>query len=118
MEIPILPDAMAALLAIPEDRRKGPVLPEVAACYRRNHVYPCKEASRIFRQAKVFNTDAGRASFHSYRTTWQTLNDAAGTSRVIARAVLGHTGAAISDTYSRTDAERARKAVGKAIPRL
>lgn len=72
----------------------------------------------IFRQAKVFDTTDGRAGFHSLRTTWQTLNDAAGTSRVISRAVLGHTGAAMSDTYSRMDVEKARAAVERAIPRV
>lgn len=62
------------------------------------------------------DTKQGRASFHSFRTTFQSLNDDAGTSRVHIRGILGHVSTSMSDTYSRLEVERARKSVAAALP--
>jgi len=110
---PILPD-VAALL--PKAKRKGFVMPAVAADYQSQTIGG--KLAKLFDLAKVKDTTAGRASFHSLRVTWMTLNDEAGTSRIVSRAILGHQGAAMSDHYSRADASKARDAVEKAIPRI
>lgn len=71
---------------------------------------------RIWTAAKVLDDERGTASFHSLRVTFQSLNDAAGTSRVFTRSVTGHSDSKMSDTYSRTDVEKVRTAVAKELP--
>ena len=46
------------------------------------------------------------------------MNDEAGTHRAISRAVLGHSGPAMSDTYSHIDTTVARRAMEKALKPL
>lgn len=118
LAIPILPELMSTLVLTDPGQRAGPVLPGIAALYNRDRATVVKRIKKIFVQANVHDSGDGTSGFHSLRTTWQTLNDIAGTSRVIARSVLGHKSASMSDTYSRMDAGAARKAVEKAIPRV
>lgn len=115
---PILPDLMKWLLRIPESKRTGYVLPETAWQYKTDRTKINKALIALFHTADVWDTDEGKASFHSLRATWQTRNDEAGTSRVVARAVLGHSSSVMSDTYSKLDVLTARKQIEKAMPNV
>ena len=94
------------------------VFPTWAATYMRRRDFATLRLRRIFRRAGVKDTQDGKASFHSFRTTWQTQADEALVSRVISRKVLGHSSMSMSDTYSRLDVEVAREAVQKAVKPL
>lgn len=94
------------------------VLPTLMTAYTTREQTIIDRISRIFEKAKVFDSDDGKASFHSLRVTFQSLNDNAGTSRVITRSITGHSSARMSDHYSRLDVDRAREALEKAIPAL
>lgn len=89
----------------------GPVMPGLAARYRSDPTSLPKLFAEVLKSAKI-----EAASFHCFRVTWQTLQDEGGTSRVFARAVLGHSSPSMSDTYSRAEVERMRDSVLSAIP--
>lgn len=118
LEIPVVPPLSGLLSAIPAACRRGPVLPELSALYDRDASAVSKRIAALFSAAGVGDTDAGRASFHSFRATYQTLMDNAGVARQVTRSVTGHTGPAMSDTYSRIAVEVVRRAVEGAIPDL
>lgn len=115
VRIPIVTALAGILQETPTSQRIGPVLPATARRYRTDPSHGPKVLRGIFAIAGVKDTKEGKASFHSLRVTWQSMADDAGVSRVIARSVLGHSGAAMSDTYSRLDLDRARAQVEKAI---
>lgn len=95
---------------------RGPVFPELITLYGKNGAKLCELLGKVWKEAEVLDDERGTASFHSLRVTFQSLMDAAGTSRVFTRSVTGHSSAKMSDTYSRSDVERVRAAVGKALP--
>lgn len=116
LEIPVSVELRRWLSSVPDG---GPVFPGLAECYDRTAGSRIVNfLAEIWKDAKVLDDDRGTASFHSLRVTFQSMMDAAGTSRVFTRAVTGHSSAKMSDTYSRTDVERVREAVGKAIPEV
>lgn len=119
VDIPISERLAAALKATGGHlRAKGFVLPEIAGLYLRDASAVSKRLGKIFEAAKVVDTDAGTASFHSFRVTFQSLNDDAGTPRAHIRAITGHRSMRMSDTYSRMDVERARAGVERALPEI
>ena len=66
----------------------------------------------------MFSYETGKASFHSFLATFQSLNDNAGVSRVITRSVAGHSSEKMSDHYSRLDVDKAREVLERSIPDL
>jgi len=98
---------------------RGQVFPLLTALYDGTSGGRLSEyLAQIWADAAVKDDERGTASFHSLRVTFQSLNDAAGTSRVFTRAVTGHSGAKMSDTYSRQNTEAVRTAVGRALPEV
>lgn len=118
LHIPITDNLYRQLAAVKRDNNSPYVLPAVLAAYTKREGTLISRIGRIFDKAKVFDTDEGKASFHSLRVTFQSLNDNAGTSRVITRSITGHSSARMSDHYSRLDVDNAREALERAIPAL
>jgi integrase len=117
---PIVEPLYSTLKAVTVKNRHGYVLKTIGPVYEDRGKRPPinKAIAALFKLAGVKSDAKGQASFHSLRVTWQSLNDDAGTGRPIARSILGHTGPAMSDTYSRIDADAARLAIERAIPAL
>jgi integrase len=111
---PIIPILKSALKS--SGGSSGYVMPQVADDYAKEKLG--KILAKLFADAGVDDNPSGKASFHSLRVTWMSLNDDAGTSRVVSRAVLGHTSSSMSDKYSRLDEKVKREAVAKAIPSI
>lgn len=100
-------------------KASGPVFPELVKVYDQlGAARICQWVDEIWTKAGVVDDERGTASFHSLRVTFQSLNDAAGTSRVFTRSVTGHSSSKMSDTYSRSNVEKVREAVGKALPKV
>lgn len=114
---PIVEPLLSALKRVKAKDRAGFVLKDVGPLYsnRSSQSKVNKTLTQLFKSAKVVENERGKASFRALRVTWQSMNDEAGTNRVLARSVLGHSGPEMSDTYSRLDDKAAIDAVSNAI---
>lgn len=123
--LPIMPQALDALLALPgTDAPRGKVFPVIDAMgrsARSNHFRELLAAvglhTTIDRKSR---TKQGRASrrtaelcFHSLRHTATSALKSAGVADSIARAIVGHESAAVSRAYTHLDTETLRTALQK-----
>jgi integrase len=123
--LPILPQALDALLALPAtDAPRGKVFPDIDALgrgARSNHFRELLAGVGLHRsQDRKARTLHGRASrrtaelcFHSLRHTATSALKSAGVADSIARAIVGHESAAVSRVYTHLDIETLRAALQK-----
>lgn len=120
--IPIHPTLAQMLDATPPKARKGFVLPETAATYRRRSVTVIARIQRFFARCgiRTSSEDAhGRArtdvGFHSLRHTFVSLSANAGTPLALVQAIVGHSNPAMTQHYFHENKEALVSAV-KALP--
>lgn len=95
------------------------VFPDMAAEYQKpSNGRVNYRIKKVFRNADVYATESGTASFHSFRVTWQSRADDAMVSRVITRNVLGHNSSSMSDAYSQLDLQITKNEVRRAVEPL
>lgn len=107
VEIPIAAPLLAALEAVPEADRNGPLLPNHAAVYGRRGAsfYKALNFKEVLDAAGV----QGRYTFHSWRHTFRSRLAEAGVSTETAMRLCGHTNEATSRHYDH-DAHHAENA--------
>ncbi|NCC60436.1 MAG: hypothetical protein EOM12_05755 [Verrucomicrobiae bacterium] len=115
--IPILPPLRAVLNGF---YVSGEVymFPALAKAYTRDQSQFSKSVRKLFAAAQVFDTAAGKASFHSYRATFISLMDEGGANPHITDMITGHAAQSMHDRYTQIDVEVARAAMLKALPPL
>jgi len=118
LHIPILPELGETLKGLMDGKAQGALLPELLKRYERDQSGVSKEFVEIFRAAGVENTDAGRASFHSLRSTFVSAMDEAGAPPRVTDLITNHAPRSMHDRYSHPDVEVARKWMAKALKRL
>ena len=105
--IPIHATLAAMLAEIPQGKRKGWVLPEVADMYMREPSMVTNRVQRVFRECGIKTqieqgegrkalTDVG---FHSLRHTFVSLSANAGAPLAIVQAIVGHSNPAMTRHY-------------------
>lgn len=115
-------DALARAGAARPSGLGGPVLPEIAATYKRAPEVVCKHLARIFERAGLtvrvkaagWTRARADASYHSLRHTFVTRAIEAGVPAPIVRALVGHATAAMTDHYTHIGAEAVRRAFERA----
>ncbi len=113
---------LAALLSeTPEDQRKGDVLPETAALYRKHpdqltrHIGALFHACNVVTAAKDTRSKRLRTAvdvgFHSLRHTFVSMCRAANTPLSVVESIVGHSSPAMTRHYTHTGEEAARTAI-------
>ena len=122
VDLPLMKEVLAALKLLPRNiDPAAPVFPEISkmAKQTRSNTFRMKLAAvGLSRKLKVKRETVGartvsELSFHSLRHTATTMLKAAGVSDAIARAIVGHSSAAVSRSYTHLDVETMRAALEK-----
>ena len=124
--LPLAKPALDACLALPSsDDPRAPVFPALAAIThgaRSNAFRRCLAAVGLAEPISKYpdktlkkrtRRTTGELSFHSLRHTATTLLKSAGVSDGIARAIVGHQSATVSQKYTHLDLETIRQAIAK-----
>ena len=107
VHIPIVPEFYAVLSAVPADRRRGYLMPEIAQRYRERRAALSTEFVDMFEAAGIeTRTDGGKGKparnvvgFHSLRHTFVSIAANAGIPFAIVQAIVGHSAAKMSEHY-------------------
>jgi len=121
--IPIPPLLARMLEETPTARRRGDVLPDVAAGYRRDAAGLSKAVQAVFAGCGIATqgeaTASGRAAvnvgFHSLRHTFVSMCANAGVPLAMVQGMVGHTTPAMTMHYFHEDADALKRAVS-ALP--
>lgn len=133
VKIPLAPVLSRVLEETPERRRKGPVVPGLAALYLSGVAGEKKlhrRIKRVFRAAGIETAAQGEhrkavdVGFHSLRHTYVSLCANAGVPLAIVQAIVGHTSVAMTEHYFHAEDSALRGAAaalpdvtgGKALP--
>lgn len=113
--IPIHPQLLRELVAL-ETARIGPVLPSIAARYRKRRDYVQKDVAKLLARCGIRKSVDGSVGFHSLRHSYDSALKNAGVPASIVMALLGHQTPAVSARYFHADPEASAAAVVRAIP--
>jgi len=129
VRIPIAAPLAAILEETPPAKRRGPVLPALAAEYRDSKQALSRRVQAAFRAAGIethAKADRGRnavaVGFHSMRHTFVSLCANSGVPLAVVQSIVGHTSAAMTRHYfhvsdaALSGAARALPAIGAAPP--
>ena len=125
LHIPIHPHLRPLLEATPEEQRKGPVLPELAALYERHRDNVTDRVQRLLRHCgiSIHQADTGpktqrravlQYGFHSLRHTTVTLLQEAGVPQAVVQRIVGHRTVAMTNRYTHVG----RQAISEAMAKL
>ena len=123
--IPIAATLAAMLAETPPKGRRGDVLPELAAEYRRSPRMVSKRVSAVFERAGIVTHSDARGrmkegvdvGFHSLRHTFISLAGNAGVPLDVVRRIVGHTKSSMTDRYF-PESDAALLGVVAALPAL
>jgi len=114
--VPMTTQLFKVLAALPKE--EGYVMPWVATAYLANPSGITKRIADIIDAAKVHDTQRGKASFHSFRHTFDSRLTDAGAPLQVCSRLLGHALPGMSDTYININPDVLRLWVVKAIKPL
>lgn len=115
LHIPILPELKTWLDAQTKTAPKGNIFPGLVGRYSKDRTALTKSLGKIFEDAKVLDTERGRASFHSLRATFVSAMDEAGAPARVTDIITNHAPRTMHDRYSHPDIESARTWMEKAL---
>ena len=123
--IPIHGALRAVLEEFPEDKRKGLVLPGLAAKYRAYSSYLSLDVQRVFEAAGIKTTSRAKGErraaidvgFHSLRHSFVSLCGNAGVPLALVQSIVGHVSQSMTERYFHANAEALQSAVG-ALPAI
>lgn len=106
---------------IPTRKRRGEVLPELAAKYKKSQQYFSLKLNRIFKKCGIETTYHGEGckrgrcdvGFHSLRHTFVSMAANAGASLELVRKIVGHTSRAMTRHYFHEDEAALRDTVAQ-----
>lgn len=122
VNLPLLPNSVAALKALNPGNPNEPIFPELSKLKesaRSNqfrtilHSVGLAEKVRHHRKTDDSPRQTSELSFHSLRHTTTTLLKSAGVSDSIARAIVGHNSVAVSNVYTHIDMKTMQDALEK-----
>jgi integrase len=102
----------------PVVERAGFACPTLLKLFQRDPTELSSLLCRVFRAAKVNDTEHGKASFHSLRSTFITRMDEVGSPSRVTDIITGHAPKSMHDRYSHPDFELARSWMLQALPPL
>ncbi len=120
VSIAIHPELFALLAETPPAKRRGPLLPQIAASYARHSGHVCERIQAHFTACGV--ETAGRkvgirnsvaVGFHSLRHSFVSLCRAADVPLSVVEAIVGHANPAMTRHYTHTGDEAVEAAVAK-----
>ena len=121
--IPIHPDLLAELVAVPPEQRAGYVLPGIGESYAAARWHVCRPIGRIFQAAGIVTsvkiegrrTRTPEATFHSLRHSFVSFAANAGVPLHVVQSIVGHESTAMTRHYYHESAALLRQAI-RAIP--
>ena len=122
--IPLHPTLAAMLAEIPPKKRRGYLVPELAAMYSRDSANLSRRIQAVFTGAGIrtrTTTEGERArldvGFHSLRHTFVSLSANAGAPLAVVQAIVGHTNPAMTRHYFH-ESETALQSAVCALPSI
>lgn len=122
--IPLHSTLVAMLAEIPPEKRKGYLLPELAAMYERDRGMISNRIQAVFKSAGIRTQtveDGKRArvdvGFHSLRHTFVSLSANAGAPLAVVQAIVGHSNPAMTRHYFH-ESEAALQSAVAALPSI
>lgn len=113
--VPITEQLHKAMVKLPRD---GFVMPAVGSMYQTNPSGLPKRIGEVIDKAKVKDTEAGKASFHSFRHTFDSMLANANAPLQVCARLLGHALPGMSEKYIHGEVEVLREWMTKAIKPL
>jgi len=124
LKIPLHPVLQSILAETPASRRRGDVMPELSAIYRRDKSAVTKRIQKKFAACKIETQDADktgrqrpavRVGYHSLRHTFVSLCREANAPLVVVESLVGHSNPAMTRLYSHVSDTAAQAAIA-ALP--
>jgi integrase len=113
--IPLTDQLYEALSPLPRDIY---VMPSIALMYKTNPSGIPKRITATIKKAKVFDSTAGKASFHSFRHTFESMLTNAGAPLEVAARMMGQSLPGMAERYVHMDTKVLREWVLKAVKPL
>lgn len=124
LKIPLHPVLQSILAETPTSERRGDVMPELAAIYRRDKSALAKRIQKKFANCKIETQAADKTGrqrpavtvgFHSLRHTFVSLCREANAPMVVVESLVGHSNPAMTRHYSHVSETAAQSAIA-ALP--